>query len=176
MGTPKPLLEYRGETFLDRLIGLFSRHCAPVVVVLGANAETVRGGVRSAASFVVNPDYAAGQLSSMLCGLRAIPPGASAVLFTLADHPAVRPETVALLAASCASVAQPRFLGRRGHPVRFGRQVIDELLALPPDSTARDVVHRHRAETEYIDVDDPGILDDVDDPESYRKLLAAERA
>ena len=75
MGSPKALLEFRGETFLDRLIGLFSRCCSPVIVVLGAQQETVRAGLRRPAEALIveNPDFLRGQLSSMQCGLRAVP-------------------------------------------------------------------------------------------------------
>src|ERR1035441_5350986 len=34
------------------------------------------------------------QTRSMQCGLRAVPPGADGVLFTLVDHPAVAPATL----------------------------------------------------------------------------------
>ncbi|HOK46806.1 MAG TPA: NTP transferase domain-containing protein, partial [Bryobacteraceae bacterium] len=62
MGRPKPLLAYRGETFLDRLIGLLGRRCSPVVVVLGHDAETIRAGRPRAdqAVFVVNTDWREG--------------------------------------------------------------------------------------------------------------------
>jgi CTP:molybdopterin cytidylyltransferase MocA len=43
--------------------------------------------------------------------------------------------------------------------------------ALPPDSQARAVTHRHASETRYADVADAGILDDIDDPEAYHRLL-----
>ncbi|SPE33304.1 conserved hypothetical protein [Candidatus Sulfopaludibacter sp. SbA3] len=174
MGTPKPLLAYRGETFLDRLIGLFGARCSPVIVVLGAAAEQIRAGVVRPATFVVNGDYALGQSSSMQCGLRAVPAGASAVLFTLADHPAVAPETLdAVLAPSAAPLCVPRYQGKRGHPIRFSRSLIAEFLALPPSGAARDVVRAHARETAFLDLDDPGIVTDVDDPEAYRHLLEA---
>jgi CTP:molybdopterin cytidylyltransferase MocA len=102
MGSPKALLEYRGETFLDRLIGLFARRCSPVIAVLGAEREMVRAGLRRAgdAELVENPDFHLGQLTSMQCGLRAVPAEADGVLFTLVDHPAVMPATIdALLGA-----------------------------------------------------------------------------
>ncbi|MBC8166751.1 MAG: NTP transferase domain-containing protein, partial [Bryobacteraceae bacterium] len=47
MGTPKALLEFAGETFLNRLIGLFEQHCAQVIVVLGYDAERIRAGAKS---------------------------------------------------------------------------------------------------------------------------------
>ncbi len=96
MGSPKALLQYRGETFLDRLIGLFSRRCSPVIAVLGAQDEAVRSGIRRAAAVtaVHNPDYSQGQLSSMQCGLHAVPADAEGVLFTLVDHPALAVATI----------------------------------------------------------------------------------
>jgi hypothetical protein len=33
------------------------------------------------------------------------------------------------------------------------------------------VIHAHKSETQYVDVDDPGILADIDDLDAYRRLL-----
>jgi molybdenum cofactor cytidylyltransferase len=178
MGSPKALLDYRGETFLDRLIGVLARHCSPVIVVLGHRAEEIRAGLSRAgqAAFVVNESYVDGQLSSLQCGLAAVPASADGVLFLPVDHPAVSEATVAALAGAFerrrgSLLVAPRFQGRRGHPVCCSRELIPEFLALGKDSQARVVVHRHASETCYIDVDDRGILLDVDDPEAYRSLV-----
>jgi molybdenum cofactor cytidylyltransferase len=174
MGTPKALLRYRGRTFLDTLIGLFAARCSPVIVVLGAHADQIRQGVTSAATFVVNPDYRTGQTGSMQCGLRAVPAYAEGVLFTLADHPAVSASTLdALLAQPSSFLRVPRFEGRRGHPVWFSRALIAEFLALPAHGIARDIVHSHVDRTEYLDVADPGIVADIDDPAAYQALPGA---
>jgi molybdenum cofactor cytidylyltransferase len=175
MGFPKALLRYREETFLDRLAGLFAARCSPVIVVLGAEAERIRAIVHLAATFVVNPDWARGQTTSMQCGLRAVPREADGVLFTLVDHPAVARATIdALLAGSPAALVRvPRYQGRRGHPIWFSRELIQEFLALAETGAARDVVRGHASETEFLDVDDPGILADIDDPEAYRDLTGA---
>jgi molybdenum cofactor cytidylyltransferase len=172
MGFPKALLEFRGETFLDRLIGIFAAHCSPVVAVLGAEAARIRAGLRSAegALVVENPDYRLGQITSMQRGLREVPPDTSGVLFTLVDHPNVRSSTLAELIRERATVAVPRYGGRRGHPLYFSRELVAEFLALGSASSARTVLERHAAEIRYVDVDDPGILDDVDDPEAYGRL------
>jgi CTP:molybdopterin cytidylyltransferase MocA len=50
------------------------------------------------------------------------------------------------------------------------REIAAEILALPETAQAREVVHRHVPDTLYVDVDDAGILTDVDDPERYRRL------
>jgi molybdenum cofactor cytidylyltransferase len=112
----------------------------------------------------------------MQCGLRAVPPGARGVLFTLVDHPNVADATVRALLETGAPLAIPRYQGRRGHPIWFSRDLIAEFLALDIASTARDVVDRHAAEIHYLEVDDPAILDDVDDPEAFRRLTGSHDA
>ncbi len=174
MGFPKALLPYRQETFLDRLTGLFAVRCSPVIVVLGAAAERIRAEARRPATFVVNPDYLRGMTTSLQCGLRAVPPESEGVLMTLVDHPAVAAETVeAILAQPRPLMRVPRIGENRGHPVWFARELIPEFLAIPEGGAARDVVHRHFGEAEFLDLDDPGILADIDDPEAYRKLTGA---
>jgi len=178
MGSPKALLRYHGQTFLDTLISLFAPRCSPVIVVLGANADQIRDGLSCEAAqhvtFVINPDYRTGQTSSMQCGLRALPADAEGVLFTLADHPAVAASTIdALTDHPRPLIRVPRFEGRRGHPVWFSRALIAEFLALPSDGAARDVVYRHADETEYLDLNDRGIVADIDDPAAYRELIGA---
>jgi len=178
MGREKALLAYQGETLGDRLIGVLAGHCSPVIVVLGHHAEAIRAGLRRAgqAVFVVNESYVDGQLSSLQCGLAAVPEGAEGVLFLPVDYPAVQEATVAALIGAFerragSPLVVPRYQGRRGHPVCCARELIPEFLALGRDSQARVVVHRHAHETRYVEVDDPGILRDVDDPEAYRNLI-----
>lgn len=179
MGSPKALLEFDGETFLDRLILALGASCSPVIVVLGCEAQRIGAGLRraEAATIVTNPDYRRGQLSSLQRGLAAVPPAAEGVMFTLVDYPAVRPSTIARLAWRFQTrqpqewLVVPRSQGRHGHPVCLVCDLIPEFLALAGDAQARDVIRGHRKQTVYEDVDDAGILEDVDDPESYARLI-----
>jgi molybdenum cofactor cytidylyltransferase len=173
MGSPKALLEFRGETFLDGLIRCLEAQCSPVIVVLGHTPEVVRAGVRvpGKAEFVLNPQYELGQFSSLQCGLRAVPADAEGVIFTPVDHPDIKPVTVGRLVEARAPIAIPQYLGRHGHPVLFTRAFIAEFLALPPGERASTVIRRHANQIRYIDVPDAGILDDIDDPEAYHRLL-----
>ena len=181
MGSPKALLRYGDQTFLDTLTALFAQRCAPVIVVLGAHAAEIRAAATRPATFVLNPDYALGMTTSLQCGLRAVPPDVDGVLFTLVDHPAASPATLdALLAPlnkapinSAPLLRVPRYRAKRGHPIWFSRALISEFLALPSDGPARDVVARHVDRTEYLDLDDPGIVADIDNPEDYRTLMGA---
>jgi molybdenum cofactor cytidylyltransferase len=177
MGTPKALLDYRGETFLDRLIRVLGTVTDPVIVVLGHHVAQIRAGVRSAAMFVINPEPERGQLSSLQTGLAALPHDAEGFAFIPMDCPAVREETVARLARAFLArdpetlLVIPRRGENRGHPVFAARAIAEEILGLPSDAKASDVIHRHIARTQYVDVEDRGILTDVDDPAAYRHLL-----
>lgn len=86
-------------------------------------------------------------------------------VLALGDMPYVRPATIVRVAAALtanASIVAPRYRGERGHPVAFSRVHRDELLALTGDRGARSIVERRRAALALIDVDDPGIVRDID--------------
>ena len=169
MGTSKALLRIGSETFLDRQIGLLSAACEPVIVVTGRDSLQGKDVV-----FVTNPAPERGMLSSLQCGLRAIPVEAEGVLFTPVDHAAVQAETIRKLAAAFrqggVDVVVPVFERRHGHPVAISKRVVSEILDAPADATARDVIHRFEARE--IAVEDPGVVMDADDPADYQKLLA----
>jgi molybdenum cofactor cytidylyltransferase len=145
-------------------------HCESIVVVTGAHASEIQ--CPAGACAVVNTRWQSGQLSSLQCGLRALPADVEGVLFTLVDHPDPSERTLALLAQSQALVAVPVHEGRKGHPVWFRAVLIPELLALPADASAKDVFRARAAETEYIAVADPGIADDVDDAAALLRFRA----
>jgi molybdenum cofactor cytidylyltransferase len=184
MGRPKALLDYRGETFLARLVRIFGTVCDPVIVVLGRRAqngaEALGPHVPSPARVVVNPDPDRGQLSSLQIALAAVPPEASGFLFTLVDCPAVSEATVAAVKlafeqrSTQCQVVIPRYRGRRGHPVCAARTLAQEFLALPPTAETRQVINHYSEGTAggilYLDVDDPGVLADADDPAAYARL------
>lgn len=182
MGTPKALLLFNGETVLERLIRLFGASCEKVSVVLGHEPETIIEGIprTTAARFVVNSAWQAGQLSSLQAGLRDLV-DFDGVIFTPVDYPAIEAATVVALAAAMRADAgehlifAPRHAGRRGHPVGIRAAIAQEFQTAPPEATARDVIHRYRNRTRYVDVEDEGILLDADDPEAFRLLTERRR-
>ena len=123
MGTPKALLDYRGETFVGRLVRVLGTSCKPVIVVLGYHADVMRQQVPATARIVVNPDPSRGQLSSLQTGLAALPAEADGFAFIPVDSPAVAEDTVAKLARAferrdpSTLFVIPRQSGKRGHPV-----------------------------------------------------------
>ncbi len=107
---------------------------------------------------------------SLACGARAAA-GWSFLFVALADMPWVAADTLTRLAAAMAdggpdAVVQPVHQGVPGHPVGFGSAWFPQLAALTGDAGARSVVRAAAAAQRLIrlDVDDPGILEDLDTP------------
>lgn len=177
MGRDKALLPYRGSTFLEYIVAqLRGAGVAPVAVVMGHHAREIEQAVDlSGVEVVLNPDYRRGQTSSLKAGLEALAgEPVDAVLLCLVDHPAVQAGTIArILEAfpdSRPPVVIPTYQGRRGHPVLIGRQLFEELLSLGADQGANSVIRKYREATAFVEVEDPGITADIDDPESLGNL------
>ncbi|BDC52692.1 hypothetical protein F183_A50070 [Bryobacterales bacterium F-183] len=166
MGSPKAFLDIQGETFLDRMVRVMRSVCDDVVAVVPPDWSAPD------AHYVRNPDPERGMLSSLRCGLQALST-ADHVLFTPMDLPLLDPRTVRLIAdaAPRAGVVIPRFGEDRGHPVAVNREVIAELLAAPDGVQPRDIIRRDDSRVLFLDVDDPGVVRDIDHPEDYRRLL-----
>lgn len=111
-------------------------------------------------------DASLGMGHSLAAGVAAAD-GADAWLVALADMPCIKHSTltglIALLNAG-ARLAAPFHNGQRGHPVGFAAGFRDELLALTGDAGARAVLGCHAQMLAHLDVEDPGVLADVDTP------------
>lgn len=82
------------------------------------------------------------------------------------DLPLIRPETLLRVARELSSspVVQPFCNGSRGHPVGFAAQCRDALLALRGDQGAAAIVrgYRETGQVRVLELDDPGIVTDID--------------
>lgn len=185
MGRPKALLELDQRSFLERLLcAMAEAGLADVVVVTGEHDLLIRAhlsaGVRPpgcTVRVVTNPTPERGQLSSLLVALEVVetlPDRVDAVVVTPVDHPRVGAGTIrALLDAASTSgapVTRPVRAGRHGHPVVFGREAFEMLRAAPLEQGARAVVRGLGPRVCEVEIGDPGIDDDIDTPEDYRRL------
>jgi molybdenum cofactor cytidylyltransferase len=142
------------------------------VVVVGEphRAVTEEEAARLGWPCVLNPDPDRGMASSVEVGfayLEARVASARAALLWPVDHPGVRLETVERLvaAADAERIVVPAFGGRGGHPSLFGRNLWPELARCSHlEQGARSILRASPTRVTRIDVDDPGVVDDVDTP------------
>jgi molybdenum cofactor cytidylyltransferase len=179
MGRPKQLLPLGGTTLLARAIeNVRSAGLAEVVLVLGASAEAIRRqlpkSLPTGLKVVINQAYAQGMASSLREGLSALDPQCSAALIVLGDQPLVRPQTLQQIMAgyhrSGAQIVIPTHQGKRGNPVLLGRAVFPEAMALQGDTGCRAIFTSYLGAILNVEVEDPGILLDIDNQDDYDRL------
>lgn len=171
MGSPKPLVQWRGRAFVRHVIdALQGAGCDPIVVVEGAHA--LPDDAIAPARRVVHPGWAHGPLSSLQAGLRVLDDGA--VLLATVDRPHVAATTIAALLAAHAddrdAVVQPLFAGRRGHPLVLPASLRAPVLAAAPNDNLRAVLEAAHARRREVAVDDPAVLDNIDSPADLARL------
>lgn len=100
-------------------------------------------------------------------------PQASGWLVLPGDMPLVRPETMRAVAAAIEQnpVAFAQHQGRRGHPVGFAAELYSELARLTGDEGARRLIARYPSFG--VEVDDPGVLQDIDTNADLEALRSA---
>jgi molybdenum cofactor cytidylyltransferase len=184
MGTSKALLPTpQGASFVARLLTTLREGGIVNPLVVGReDDEPLRAEVeRHAGAYVANADAdAGGQLSSLLAGLAAVDrAGVRGAMVVPVDAPLLAASTVAALLAvfdaTLAPIVRPRYQGRHGHPAIFSRMVFGELRSADPAAGAKMVLRAHEQAIVNVDVDDPGVLGDIDTPESYRAMFGRDR-
>ena len=180
MGKSKALLEIDGVTFLERAVHLLrDAGCRYVVAVVDDDDWTERLADVSGAAVVINDQPNAEQIDSLRLGLANLPDGGDGVLVLPVDFPRVAAETVKALVAEFArgdaQILNAAYNGVAGHPVIFARSIIPELMQPGLPDGARSVIDAHKHDARSVEVDDPGVLIDVDTPEDYSKITEENR-
>ena len=176
MGRPKALLPVQGETFLQRTVGaLQGGGCAPVLVVVAKGESRLAAEAEAAgARVLINPDPGEGPITSLRIALAALDAPVPGIAYLPVDHPMVRAHTVARLLDAARTggtlLTVPTHRGKRGHPAIFSASLFAELTDPALVGGARTVVHRHLERATKLEVDDPGVLVDIDTPDAYAEV------
>lgn len=152
-------------------------HLQVVVVTTEAFADLARRSI-AARDVVVLPEVGTdgnpllGMGYSIGAGVGARP-DASGWLILPGDMPLVQPTTLQAIARQLDHhpVVYAQYKGRRGHPVGFGAELYSELATLSGDEGARRLVARYPAFG--LEVEDPGVLVDVDTEADLERLRGA---
>lgn len=172
MGRPKALLPIQGRTFLENILDAISRtSIEDTIVVLGHHRDQIERSV-SLPSVVFNPDYERGMITSFQAGIRKLSWDTTGAFLFLVDHPLVESTTIESMIMNLAPnrIVLPTFERRRGHPVLFSSEVLEEILALGPSEGANIVVRKNPDRIIEVPVNAPGILVDIDTPEQFERL------
>jgi len=175
----KLLLELSGRAVIEHVLeSLLSSRVRGVTVVIGNQKEKIRPVLEKYdVKIVENPCFASGMSSSIRKGIESLPAPAGAVIILPGDMPLIRLKTFNNVLDAYAGVSRrivcPVYRGKRGHPVLFDKGFFPELLQLSGDVGARSILRKYSGNIVKVEVDDPGILADIDSWEDY---LAANSA
>ncbi|RDH85708.1 MAG: nucleotidyltransferase family protein [endosymbiont of Galathealinum brachiosum] len=105
-----------------------------------------------------------GMGSSIACAINEIKK-TDACLIALADMPFIKVETINSISQQLNNnkcIIAPTYKGKRGHPVLFSKHFFPELAELCNDKGARDIIKNNKKYLKLIDVNDAGIIKDID--------------
>ena len=142
-----------------------------VIVVVRPGDSLLRHALAGTGARVLECERAdEGMGASLACAIAASA-DADGWLVALADMPWIAPVSIVTVADALrggAEMAAPAFRGERGHPVGFARKYGGLLSALTGDEGARSLVAARQWALQMVDVDDPGVLRDIDRPDDLR--------
>jgi CTP:molybdopterin cytidylyltransferase MocA len=174
MGQPKQLLPLGNKTVI--------RHCFDNLVAAGIKNVVVvicRGGSEILDSMkdlpvkvVFNENPESEMAESVRIGLRTLTDSSSGILVHLSDHPLVSTGTLKSI-VQCHletpdKIIIPLYKGKKGHPSLFPKPVIDEVFV---GLTLREIINRDSSRIKFLDVDDEGVILDMDTKEDYERIL-----
>ena len=177
MGRNKLLLDLGGETLVRRAVrAALGAGVDQVVVVLGHEEPRVRAELFGLpCTPVVNPDHAEGAGTSVRTGVRQAAADADAVVVVLADMPFVTAEMIATLVQRYRETGAPLVASHYGDvqapPTLYDRALFEELLVIPDERCAKQVVRRHENEAVVVAWPERA-LRDIDVPADYEGARA----
>lgn len=158
LGQPKQLLRFEGETLLGKTARVaLESGCHPVVVVLGAHAETCHAEISKLSLHIVrNQNWPDGMASSIRAGveaLRALDDQLEAIILLVCDQPHISAAVIReLLAARRGdkTIVASQYADKLGVPALFAAGYFAELENLGGDAGARLLFSKHAQATAAV--------------------------
>ncbi len=157
-----------GMLLIDRTVGSLLDAGVNRVLLVCTGMEALARAVAARdprVRIVVNPHPERGMFSSIQAGM--LEAGDTGLLVLPADMPFVRSGTIRVVANELTrtdAVVIPGMHGRRGHPIAIPARLRLPLVASRPEGSLKDALRVLNETPDILDVDDPGILRDVDVP------------
>jgi molybdenum cofactor cytidylyltransferase len=174
MGRPKMTLPWGETTVIGQVVTQIAQAgVTEIIVITGASHHEVEQALQgSPVRILFNPRYADGEMvSSLHIGLSALDESIEAALVVLGDQPQIVTTLVRDVLRTFhiteAPLVVPSYQMHRGHPWIIARSLWPAVLSLEAPQTLRDFLHTSSDKIQYVTVDTPSVLQDLDTPEDY---------
>ena len=164
----KLLARLNGKTLLQHVLYSIQRsNIDEVLVVTGHQSEQVCESMTGfELDIIYNEYYSIGMSTSIKQGVANLGAEIEAVIIFLSDMPFISAASVNKILAEFKNdgdIVVPTFSGHDGNPVLWSRRYFNELNNLQGDYGAKSLLARYPNKVHRIDVDDVGIVLDIDD-------------
>jgi molybdate transport repressor ModE-like protein len=164
-----------GDTSIIKKIVITLQHAGiePIVVVTGHKAQTIEKHLaRMGVVFLRNEDYRnSDMLGAVWIGIEYLKKECNRVFVMPVDVPLFSSESLSLLMGGKGSAVCPVFDGKPGHPILLNNDLFEDILTYQGSNGLWGALTSGGHEVEYIEVDDEGILFELETREDLDRLL-----
>jgi len=175
MGRPKMLLPFGEKTIIGHVVDQIIPAVDQTIVVTPIHTNIAEALGNRPVTSIPNPDPDGDMLSSVRCGLRALPEPCRGILLAIGDQPAITTQLISEMIrafdSSRGTIIVPTYQGRRGHPILFSVNYCDEILSQFDDTGLRGLLQLHPDQIQELDWPTDSILFDMDTPQDYQREL-----
>ncbi|UCG28210.1 MAG: XdhC family protein [Bacteroidales bacterium] len=178
MKEPKLLMPYQGKTIIETVVeNVNQSRVDEILVVLGAWKEEIRNRLQNhPVTFCINDNYTDGMISSIQTGVNSITGSDGACLVFLGDQPmipsAVIDQIIDNYHLTGKGIVQPKYQNKKGHPVLIDMKYKEEINKLDQEIGLRELIRKFPDDMVEVNVDNPGILRDIDTLDDYKNEIA----
>jgi len=156
------------------LNNILKSHVNEIIIVLGYQKETIEKLIdkTSKIKFVFNSNFETGMASSIKKGIKNLSDKSEGFFISLADMPSIKFETYNHLIKfnKNKKIIIPMFKGQKGNPVFFPSSFEEKLLAIQDDDGAKKMLEINKKEVLKLEINDPGIIKDLDVPNDFNNI------
>jgi molybdenum cofactor cytidylyltransferase len=173
MGSLKALLPWKGTTLLQHQLSQF--HLSKVdqlIVVLGYQSTKLLPYLENvSAQLVWNEHYEMGKTESIKKGLLSLNENTDCIMIASVDQPvsqALIDAMVTQFIETKSKIIIPVYNGKRGHPILFSSELLEELRQINEDTNGlKVIVHKRKQEISELTVEDRSVLFNFNSPKDY---------
>jgi len=177
MGKFKPLLTYKGKSFIQDIAFKLSTVCDKVIIVTGFKPDEVQSSMKqlkvsSEIKFVFNSEYEKGMFTSLQAGLKAAE-NSDWVLYHFVDQPGLPEKYYTEFINQIDNNfnwIQPSFKKQSGHPILIHKNLYNLIKNKSTKSSLREISKNTAVKKKFWDCDFEEIFQDIDNEEDYANL------
>ncbi|SDE88748.1 NTP transferase domain-containing protein [Sporomusa acidovorans] len=173
-GASNPLLKIGSISVVKRIVLTFQQvGISPIVVITGCRAEEIEHELADyGVIFLRNEQYENSQMfDSAKIGLQFLQSKCDQIIFNPVNIPMFTPETIQKMMECGKDLISPSYRGKSGHPLLLSADLIPKILTYTGNGGMRGAIQNLGIERQWLDIEDEGVLHDLDDIDRLDYLI-----